>query len=350
MLGSTTRTSSPPPKQQEPSPVDFDIDVPAGTYRIEAFTNPAGADSTGYGEGEVFAGPQTIVHTGSGPESFQLTYSGSVDEIVTLTATEDLGGSYGSTSEFSSAAVVGAARVNSTGDSSDAVPGDHTCDTGGTNSEGEHECTLRAAIEEANASALVDAVVFNIPTSETGYGAAPLRYTIRLASALPDHQPGDRDRRHDPTRLPGTPIIDLWGIDIGSGSGLDITAGNSTVRGLVLRAFPAHGIELRTGGSNVIEDNYIGTDVTGLADVGNGDDGISIRQGSSDNTIGGIGVGNVIAFNARHGVDVEAGDRNAIFYNSIFGNADLGINLTGGIEDGFEVTANDVPRRRRGPQ
>ena len=37
------------------STVTFRLDVPAGTYRIEYFKNPFGADASGNGEGEVFA-------------------------------------------------------------------------------------------------------------------------------------------------------------------------------------------------------------------------------------------------------------------------------------------------------
>ena len=55
--------------------------------------------------------------------------------------------------------------VNSTGDGSDASPGDGVCDTGGTNSEGADECTLRAAIEEANATATVDTIEFSLPVT-----------------------------------------------------------------------------------------------------------------------------------------------------------------------------------------
>ena len=88
--------------------VDFDLDVPAGDYRIEAFTNPSGADPSGYGEGETFESGLTVTHTGSGAESFQIIYlAGAPGDVVTLTATEDLGGSvFGATSEFSATATV----------------------------------------------------------------------------------------------------------------------------------------------------------------------------------------------------------------------------------------------------
>ena len=90
--------------------VNFGLDVPAGDYRVEAFTNPSGADPSGNGEGEVFAGATTITHTGSGVESFSLTYAGAAGDLISLTATEDLGGAnFGSTSEFSAVITANAA-------------------------------------------------------------------------------------------------------------------------------------------------------------------------------------------------------------------------------------------------
>ena len=169
--------------------VDFELDVPAGNYHIEAFNNPSGADPTGYGEGQSFQTATTITHTGSGTEAFQLTYTGNAGDIITLTTTEDLGsGNYGSTSEFSATALALAPTlaVNSTGDAGDAVPGNGLCDTGGTNSQGATECTLRAAIEEANALAGADTIEFDIPTTESGYSASPLAYTITPASVFAD--------------------------------------------------------------------------------------------------------------------------------------------------------------------
>ena len=44
--------------------IDFDLDVPAGTYRIELFENPAGIGGIGLGEGQVFLGAVTVTHAG----------------------------------------------------------------------------------------------------------------------------------------------------------------------------------------------------------------------------------------------------------------------------------------------
>src|SRR3954452_1970137 len=46
--------------------------------------------------------------------------------------------------------------VNNLGDTSDATPGDNICDAGGG------VCTLRAAIEEANAHAGSDTIIFSV--------------------------------------------------------------------------------------------------------------------------------------------------------------------------------------------
>jgi hypothetical protein len=82
--------------------IDLDLDVPAGDYRIEFFKNPSGADPSGYGEGERFAGAASISHPGGGTQSFSHSFSGFVGDSITATTTIDSGGgSYGSTSEFS---------------------------------------------------------------------------------------------------------------------------------------------------------------------------------------------------------------------------------------------------------
>jgi hypothetical protein len=97
--------------------VDFDLDVPAGSYRIEFFKNPSGADTSGYGEGEVFADSVVVSHGGTGVESFSHSFAGSTGDTLTATCTECLDGvacsSLGSTSEFSGAVGVAAAATYS---------------------------------------------------------------------------------------------------------------------------------------------------------------------------------------------------------------------------------------------
>jgi len=91
---------------------------------------------------------------------------------------------------------------------------------------------------------------------------------------------------------------------------------------------------------NVIQGNFIGTDVTGTFDLGNDGHGVLIEW-ASDTLIGGTtqGAGNTIAFNTGDGVSLDDDDeslRNRILGNSIFSNGELGIDLA---DDG--VTAND---------
>ena len=84
--------------------VDFDLDLPAGNYRIEFFTNTA-ADPTGNGEGETWWRPYDVVGHPFGSASYATSFAGSTGDILTATTTEDLGaGSFGSTSEFADAA------------------------------------------------------------------------------------------------------------------------------------------------------------------------------------------------------------------------------------------------------
>ena len=99
------------------------------------------------------------------------------------------------------------------------------------------------------------------------------------------------------------------------------------------------GIYIGRGGAtgNVVEGNFIGTDVTGTVAVGNLGDGVEFRD-ADGNTIGGTAsnAGNTIAFNGGDGVAVFSGAANAILSNSTFFNGGLGIDL---IPD--RVTPND---------
>ena len=177
--------------------------------------------------------------------------------------------------------------VNSTAD-----PGDGICD--GT------ECTLREAITAANANAGTDTIEFDI------VGAGP--HTISPASALPTiTDPVIIDGTSEPD-FGGTPVIELDGSGAGASvDGLNITAGGSTVKGLVINRFRNDGIELSGSSGNTIEGNYIGTDVSGTADLGNSNVGVLVI-GAPNNTIGGTaaGTGNVISGNDQYGVYIYA--------------------------------------------
>ena len=202
--------------------------------------------------------------------------------------------------------------------------------------------------------------------------------------------------------------IELDGSNAGFTAGLAInTAGNSTVQGLVINRFANEGILVLGSGATTIRGNFLGTDPTGKLDRGNGITGVTLLSGG--HTLGGLapadrniisgndfagvavlnnditiqgnfigtddtglvnlgntgvgvriysnvtgtevggaqaGAGNVIAFNSGAGIQVEAtaGQGNAFLGNSIHSNVGLGIDLN---NDG--PTPNDALDADSGP-
>ncbi|WP_283432102.1 dockerin type I domain-containing protein [Neorhodopirellula lusitana] len=139
--------------------------------------------------------------------------------------------------------------------------------------------SLRAAIEFANENPGPDSILFDIP----GDGV----HTITVNSALPTitdtviidgtNEPGFQD----------SPVVQIDGTTAGTGvNGFTIDADFTTIRGLVISGFTGNGLEVLSD-HNIIAGNYIGTDATGLADQGNSRHGILVRN-ASGNTIGGL--------------------------------------------------------------
>jgi uncharacterized protein (TIGR03437 family) len=135
--------------------------------------------------------------------------------------------------------------------------------------------SFRQAILDANANAGADMIVFNLP------GSGP--HTITPASPLPVvTDPVTIDGTTQPG-FAGAPVVEL---NLSGAGGLVIFAGSSVVRGLVINRSAFQGIVLRGGGGNVVEGNYIGTNVGGTVALGNRSYGVWVIE-SSDNTIGG---------------------------------------------------------------
>ncbi|MEZ2243773.1 MAG: DUF4347 domain-containing protein, partial [Microcoleus sp.] len=168
-----------------------------------------------------------------------------------------------------------------------------------TNTNDSGTGSLRSAIDQANSNPGLDTINFNIP------GTGP--YTITLNQALPvitspviingKSQPG----------YAGKPIIELNGsfvqqpassanyiyingLDLGKSpfGGAEDSSG-STIQGLVINRFGkggnfnlGHGISVQTN-NNTIQDNYIGTDISGTIAVGNTSSGIRIQNYNVNN-------------------------------------------------------------------
>ena len=232
--------------------------------------------------------------------------------------------------------------VNQTGDASDSALGDapNACDV---DPSGGDQCTLRAAIEESNATAGHDVIAFNIP----GDGV----HTIQPATALPTildqttvngfSQPGASAN----TQPVGKPVdavlrIQLDGTNVPDdpiAGGFDIQAGGagSAVRGMVINNFaPWFGINIQANAVTVAG-NYLGTNPAGMAARSTGI-GILVIGGTG-NAVGGPAPAdrNLISGNTRNGIGSNpplAIQGNYIGVTadgkSPLGNAEDGINLT----------------------
>ena len=264
--------------------------------------------------------------------------------------------------------------VNSTGDTVDANKGDGIC------AASDGTCTLRAAIEEANAWAGADTITFRIAPDNP-----PIDRMIDVSFALPIIQEQLTIQGPNLGGIGGGANIVLDGD--GTFIGLWINADNCIIRNLIIRNFlrglnstgtsgllivgnrigefglsipnPAegnakegvylsgvigaviggdtaedrniisgngeYGINVVNSASVVIKGNYIGTNIDGTAALPNGYSGISISgDESTGNTIGGSTTGrrNIISGNAGNGVFIAANN------NDVFGNY-IGLDASG---------------------
>jgi len=214
--------------------------------------------------------------------------------------------------------------VNTTADVDDAV-----CD--------QQHCSLREALNAANAQAGPDAIHFAIPGADPGCDASGV-CTIQPASLLPFLT--DDGTTIDGFTQPGAAAGDdamlrivLDGHDNGEFTGLPVRSADNVIRGLVIQRFtPFSGLHVfgATASGNRIEGNFIGTDASGTQPRGNCSPPVScsavwLSDGAHDNT---IGPDNLIAFNGQGVWVTDAATRgNTITRNRIHGNATAGIRL-----------------------
>jgi hypothetical protein len=156
------------------------------------------------------------------------------------------------------------------------------------------------------------------------------------------------------TNAAGTAILPNAGVGIQVSSSSNCLIGGATAAARnIISGNVSNGVWLASGNGNTVQGNYIGTDVTGLLDFGNGrpSGAGGVEIASSNNIIGGVnpGEGNLIAFNGCAGCfGVNAGNGVRVFGsgNSIRGNVfrdniKLAINLSTNTDGSSLVTAND---------
>lgn len=179
-----------------------------------------------------------------------------------------------------------------------------------TNTNDSGTGSLRQAIINANNTLngeKSDLIIFQIPTTDSGYNTATGTWEVVLSSQLPEIT--------DPITIDGLsggqfPLIETNGSNVTSGNGITITAGSSTIAGLIINNFRSgSGISLEGAGDNDIRSCYIGVDETGELNEGNGSYGVYINNSAQnrirDNVISGNSAGVYIEQNASEGNIIE---------------------------------------------
>jgi parallel beta-helix repeat protein len=211
--------------------------------------------------------------------------------------------------------------VNSIGDASDRDPADGICDTGATilrDSTSEPECTLRAAIEHANAREGKDRVFFNIPGTTT-----PVITPMHALPSITDTV------IIDGTTQPGSGRVKVSGTGAGAANGLDCLASDLVVLvGLDIEGFAGHGVFFNPGGA---------TNLSVIDSTIRGNRGWGLYQASERGFEPLIARDSVISGNLQGGMylwtGLARGSRNlTIVENGFWGIFNHGKGLSGDIE------------------
>jgi CSLREA domain-containing protein len=231
---------------------------------------------------------------------------------------------------------------------------------------GDGSCTLREAIDNANANRdvtkgdcfngsslpTVDAISFKLNSSRSSIALNSALPTINEAVIIDGTSQTSFERVETysltcpnlgkiapraPTIIIKPPAIELNGFAAGNASGIKINADGVVIRGLVINRFRRDGIEiLNSSSKNLIESNYIGTDNTGTKALGNRR-GIAIAAGKNTNPNNNIIQNNVISGNTFLGVQINGNKRSDregnYLLNNLIGTNNTGKKLLGNTQD-----------------
>ena len=241
--------------------------------------------------------------------------------------------------------------VNSPQDSGDQSSGDGKCQTGNILKMPQaEECTLRAAIQEANATPGVDTINFGIlgtgvhtiQVNSGGYGTLPeITDPVTISGyTQPDSSPNTLNRGTN-AKL----TIRLDGSAIPGRAGLYVNGPDVVVKGLVFDNFSTSVEVQNNAASTRIEGNFIGTDPSGTTAQGNSYAGVLIDDSTAptNNTVGGSdpAARNIISGNAGPGVLVSRSSGNKV-YGNLIGTQYNGRSPLGNIGSGVVIFTNSL--------
>jgi len=206
--------------------------------------------------------------------------------------------------------------VNQSGSADDASGGDGVCDS--NLQLAGHQCTLHAAIQQANLNPGADYIGFQVDYVDIGESLPDIIDPVTIEGKV-----GGTGRA-------------VWIDGSTNGMGMDVDAGNSAIRNLVINGAMDpdvegyyagnSGLSLNYNGSNIVEGCWFGIDRNGSLAKPNFS-GLAIHD-SSSNTIGGSDqrARNVISGNRAHGMSIEGSSNNNTVTGNYIGADSLGYN------------------------
>ncbi len=217
----------------------------------------------------------------------------------------------------------------------DTGPGSLRAAITSANAAGADTINFNISTADPNYNAATGTWTITVGTAASGNTALPVATGAGGALTIDgSSQPG----------YAGTPLIQIvagnvTGSGAGARDGLSLAAANSVVRGLTISGFSSDGLQL-DGDNIIIAGNYIGTNAAGSAAAANGT-GININAGNGD-TIGGAVAAdrNVISGNTDDGIFIASTDGHTIAGNFIGTNATAAAGLGNG-RDGVRLAGDN---------